>query len=774
MFADVSTSSIRFSILSPDASLSYDCIKLRLQEYKDLLATDSPTIEFKTEKGKVVLCRKKVDKMEGFLSEAEQLLQGMVDTPDVSTTTVIYRLRYLAQLLDELQLESECRLVGDCAIQLSQAFSLHSPDFRREQAQTIACIAGLGGYHRQVPTLFTRAVAICDEIVLEDDSALNKLALLDVLSRAGSSSAAYPDLGAQWGGRAIQLMTKVDRPTMITNVQLGISYFNYGQHLSNLRKSSEAIDAYRKAVSYYRTSAMEEANKTEFGRDLINSIMRHEPGTMYGDKVEIDIVMALLAPITRRWPLADALIEYGACLLRCGQYSTAARIGREAVLHYSALVIVDPAQYCKDMLIHSLKIVFSALKNLGNFGEPAAFQVEGISVIRSRLAQDSAPHSAQLTWQLAFCETNLALLEKVFKAKGPEEVILLYSVQFMDDPAEHRAYLATSLELYASFLTQLDKYNEAAASREIALSVYRSLVSHNSAKNTIALINALWKYWSLLKEMGRVTEAVEIGREMVACLQTVVKSQPELEEHLTIALHNLGWEYATLGQHANAIPAFEKSISLWRDLVTKDAETHTWGLANSIHDMAISLHALECHEQAELAAANCIQLCQGKTLKKCQYEPSLDQCFVCSRVAVVASPSRSAEPKSNGTPTLSVDSLLAAPLPSEENKNRIPGHSGTASFPGLTENAAPDTLRALDKGSEVREPPKRAAPAPVQTKNPLYPNLPPSGMVQSVYPPGAIISNSDRMDLHPDQQVVSGGQRKGKMSVWFKKAFRHP
>jgi hypothetical protein len=59
----------------------------------------------------------------------------------------------------------------------------------REQAETIALVA-------EVPTLFTRAVAICEEVVVEDGSESNKVALLGILFRAGNSSKKYPDPGA--------------------------------------------------------------------------------------------------------------------------------------------------------------------------------------------------------------------------------------------------------------------------------------------------------------------------------------------------------------------------------------------------------------------------------------------------------------------------------------------------------------------------------------------------------------------------------------------------
>src|SRR5258708_7207948 len=67
VLTNTTTSNATFSILSPDASLSYDRIKIRLDEYRILLESDSDTIELLTENGKTVLCRKEAINWNTFL-----------------------------------------------------------------------------------------------------------------------------------------------------------------------------------------------------------------------------------------------------------------------------------------------------------------------------------------------------------------------------------------------------------------------------------------------------------------------------------------------------------------------------------------------------------------------------------------------------------------------------------------------------------------------------------------------------------------------------------
>jgi len=211
--ANTTTSTVAFSILSPDASLSYDRIKLRLEEYRTLLASDSDTIELSTENGKTVICRKQANEMQKYLDRAENLLRDVVQSRDISTLVVLDNLRGLTKVLDNLKLYDECRLTGDCALGLAEALGRRSLEFRQEQAETLSLIAGLSVYRPRARTLFIQAISICEEVVENNASHSNKFTLLIVLSRAGYWASDH--LCAQWLGRAVQLMTKELPPTMV-------------------------------------------------------------------------------------------------------------------------------------------------------------------------------------------------------------------------------------------------------------------------------------------------------------------------------------------------------------------------------------------------------------------------------------------------------------------------------------------------------------------------------------------------------------------------------
>jgi len=159
---------------------------MRLEEYSQVLKSDSPTIAFFTKHGKTIVCWKQADEMEEQLQQAKDFLQAMIEAKDVPTIGVIHRLCDLAKLLDQFRLHEQCLVIGDCAIKLAQALGPRAVEFQKKQAQTISLIAGLGAYESRARPLFIQAISICEAFAIEDGSESAKITLLEVLSYAGS------------------------------------------------------------------------------------------------------------------------------------------------------------------------------------------------------------------------------------------------------------------------------------------------------------------------------------------------------------------------------------------------------------------------------------------------------------------------------------------------------------------------------------------------------------------------------------------------------------
>ena len=427
MVANTTTSIVTFSILSPDASLSYDRIKLRLKEYRTLLASDSDTIELSTENGKTVVCRKQAKEMVQFLDQAEILLRDVVQSRDLSTLVVLHHLCDLSEVLDNLKLYDECRLTGNCALDLAEALGRLSPEFRHEQAETLALIAGLSVYQPRARTLFIHAVSICEEVVVNNASHSNQITFLNVLNRAGYCGP--DDLRAQWLGHAVQIMTKELPPTMVDPEGRSAIYYNYGVSLYKIKQYASAVEAHNEAISIRRI--------------LVNN-----------------------NPARHNLYLAWARTEMGLALDELGKYDDAIAAFKEALEVCTAMSAHDPLQYneqtARTLIHYGITLVKSK-----QFFEAIAVQEQGVSFCRN-LAQTGQEHTKSL------CDTLYAYgitchmlglhLESVLAYQ--ESILLLRALAATD--SEERLLIMCLHDIAEPFLS-LGEHVEANAAANEAL-----------------------------------------------------------------------------------------------------------------------------------------------------------------------------------------------------------------------------------------------------------------------------------------------------------------
>ena len=389
--ANPTTSTVTFSILSPDASLSYDRIKLRLEEYRTLLASGSDTIELATENGKTVICRKQANEMEEYLAEAEILLQNVIQSRDISTLIVLHHLRDLSKVLDNLKLYDECRLTGNCALDLAEALGRRSLEFRREQAETLALVAELTVYQPRARALFIQAVSIGEEVVANDASNSNKIAFLNVLGLAGYRSSGH--LSVQWLERAVQLMTKELPPTMVDPEFRSVTYYNYGVCLYGLKQYSNALEAYHESISIRRTSFNYNLAKSNFdladtfiymGKALCNLGEYDGAIVAYKEALDICTTMSAQDPLQYNKVMAVTLLNYGIALQKSKQVSEAGIVNKQAVSLCRDLA--RAGNECTDLLCTALHNYGCSCYLLGQHAEAVIAYQESIRLLRALAA----------------------------------------------------------------------------------------------------------------------------------------------------------------------------------------------------------------------------------------------------------------------------------------------------------------------------------------------------------------------------------------------------
>jgi len=414
--ANPTTSIVTFTVLSPDPSFSYDRIKLRLEEYRTLLASDSDTIELSTENGKTVICRKRANEMEEYLDRAEILLRDVVQSRDIPTIVVLNHLRGLTKVLDNLKLYDECRLTGDCALDLAEALGRRSLEFRHEQAETLALIAGLSVYQPRARTLFIQAISICEEVVGNNASHSNKYKLFIVLERAGYWA---PDrLSAQWLERAIHLMTKELPPTMVHPSFCSDIYHNYGLGLRQLKQYSDAFEAYHEAVSIRRTLVDNDPAKHNFyfAETLMNvgialdDIGKYDDAILaYQEALEICTTMSKEDTLRYNELRAHTLLNYGSTLRGFNQVSEAAVVGKQAISLFRDLA--QTGNECINLLCDALYNYGGTCALLGQHAEAVLAYQESIPLWRALAATDSEAEK-RLMWALHNISHSFRVLDK--------------------------------------------------------------------------------------------------------------------------------------------------------------------------------------------------------------------------------------------------------------------------------------------------------------------------------------------------------------------------
>ena len=448
---------------------------MRLEEYSEHLKSDSPTIEFSTEHGKTIVCRKQAHEIEDLLKSAKELLQNMVEAENVPTIEAIHRLRDLATVLDQLKLQEECLVVGDCAIKLAQALGLRSVKFQMVTAQTITLIAALDVYKSQMRPLFIQAISICEASVIEDESDSAKRILLTVLTYASAHAEDHPALCAQWLGRAVDLIAELPAAMVIDEVRI-LVYGPYGMSLCKLEQYSKALAAKEQEVA------------------VLRSLASKYDGPHYKEN------------------LARALGGYGSMLRRMGRHVNALSVDHEAVSLLRALVVCGQEKQ-KMQLAATLLNHGHTLYEMGRLEDALTFQRETISLYRTLVVQGEKEPKEMLAFALQSCGYIFSEMGRLEDAISVQQEAVSLLRALVTHGEEQKVHLAGALLKYGYTLNEMDRLEDALTIQRETISLYRALVVHGEEKQKEMLAAALWICGNTFSKMGRLEDALSVQQE---------------------------------------------------------------------------------------------------------------------------------------------------------------------------------------------------------------------------------------------------------------------
>lgn len=327
--------------------------------------------------------------MAQFLDQAEELLQAIVRCHDASAITLLHHLRDLAEVLDNLKLYDECRLTGNCALDLAEALVRRSLEFRNEQAETFALIGGLSVYQPRARALFIQAVSLCEEVIATNALDTNKLSLL-VVSRRASKVLHCDSICYHWLENAVRIMSELPS-SLVPNEFRSIIYYNYGICLQTLAQYARAVEAQHKAVSICRELASENPMKyTSYLAMALAGLCSslHDLGK-YDDaaaasKEALEHCRTASAQGVLQYnaQLADTLYNYGIALNHSNQTSKALKVAREAVSLYYELAQTETE--CIKWHCYALHVYAGCCHLLGRHTEAVVSYQESISLLHAQ------------------------------------------------------------------------------------------------------------------------------------------------------------------------------------------------------------------------------------------------------------------------------------------------------------------------------------------------------------------------------------------------------
>ena len=282
-------------------------------------------------------------------------------------------------------------LTGNCTLDLAKALVRRSLEFRQEQADTLALVAGLTVYQPRARALFIQAVSICEEVVANDASHPNKNALLVVLNNA--SYRTLDHFALQWLERAVQLMMKELPPTMVHPEICSVIYYNYGTCLNDLKQHSNALEAYREGISICHKLVNNNLAKSSLflveilmnAGVALKSLGKYDDAiVIYKESLEICTTMSVHDPLQYNEQMAKTLLNYGIALEVSNQVSEAAVVEKQAVSLCRDLA--QAGNECTDLLRGALHNYGHRCYLLGQHAEAVLVYQESILLWRTLTA----------------------------------------------------------------------------------------------------------------------------------------------------------------------------------------------------------------------------------------------------------------------------------------------------------------------------------------------------------------------------------------------------
>ncbi|MEH0555533.1 toll/interleukin-1 receptor domain-containing protein [Streptomyces sp. B21-101] len=467
--------------------------------------------------------------------------------------------------------------------------------------------------------------------------------VLNTLAGAYSHSG-FPEEGLDAAARSCELLSRVADSSPGSRQLYATALTNFGNVLGDLTRHVEAIAAAEHALDL-TTKLHDEApeeDRVERLYRLANaqhnvSVIRAGAGLHDGalaaaqEAVRIFRDLDAFSSDRFRDALVRALGNLSAAHSELRQVQEAADVAATAVRLARDLVDRHGEGYLHFMA-DVLNNSGAALRRLGRHDEAIEQLTEAVALYRTLATVSPGIQLPALAGALHNLGDCLLDTRQLYKAHDVyDESIDIYRKLADPRPDANEPELAESLLAQADVLHELEDYEEALALATEAAEILRRLVGSGGAVLRRKLAKALHLLALIYDDVGRGPEAVSCAASAAGYLGELVASEPEdlpdLRGEWATALFTHGRVLDGIGCPDRALEPFAQATEVLRALLRETDEVADRELLGGVlHDYAMSLSALEHHQEALARVEEAVRIRRG-----------LDQALHTNRLALCQS-----------------------------------------------------------------------------------------------------------------------------------------
>lgn len=414
---------------------------------------------------------------------------------------------------------------------------------------------------------------------------------------------------------------------------LAASLTGLGATYWSLNRPRQALAATEQAVETYRQLASEDAvfYLPGFGTSLLNlgpiqlALGRREEALAAAEEaVEVSRALVSFNPATYLPSLAMSMNNLGTAQLSLRQWENALATTQDTVEIYRQLAQANVVVY-QPRLGESLNNLGAIHLDLGRAEDALAAVEEAVEIYRALPPENMAAHGVGLATGLNNLALSLAELGQPENAlAAAEQAVEVSRGLARENPVAHGAGLATGLSHLARSLAELDQLDEALAASEERVAICRRLARDNSAYEP-DLAQSLNNLGVFQSSLGRQEDALATTEQAVQLYRALVQAYPAAHtEGLALSLSSLAAVLAELGRREDALAAGWEAIKLYKRLAKANPATHEANLARSLTRVGAILMELRRPEQALALGEQAVEIYRRLARDNpAAYEPGL-------------------------------------------------------------------------------------------------------------------------------------------------------